>query len=80
MRHFSYSDRIRYYWAQPAAQKAVAALMTRLGDTPVPETLVSQFLPLLYPDVTAGRLVATAANLVEAQVQRVLGVYDNAIR
>ena len=80
MRHFSYSDRIRYYWAQPAAQKAVEALMTRLGDSAVPETLVSQFLPLLYPDVASGRLAATAANLVEAQVKLVLATYHNATK
>ena len=78
MRHFSYSDRIRYYWAQPAAERAVAALLNRLTDVPVPETLISQFLPLLYPDVASGHLAATAGNLISAQVQRVLGIYDRA--
>lgn len=29
LRHFSYADRIRYYWPQPAAEQAVAALYAR---------------------------------------------------
>ena len=31
-RHFSYSDRIRYYWAQPEAGAGVDRLLALLGN------------------------------------------------
>ena len=49
LRHFSYSDRIRYYWSTPAATEAVRCLFRHLGETGTPAPLVSQFLPTLYP-------------------------------
>ena len=56
LRHFSYSDRIRYYWAAPEAQEAVERLLDRLMGTSIPEPLISQFLPTLYPRVAGGAL------------------------
>jgi len=79
-RHFSYSDRIRYYWPHPTATKAVNALMQRLQDRPIPETLVSQFLGTLNPAVAAGRLVATPRNIIIAHVQSVIETYADACR
>ena len=35
-RHFSFSDRIRYYWARPEAQAAVDRLFARLGSASFP--------------------------------------------
>lgn len=55
-RHFSYSDRIRYYWPNQKAQAAVAALLERLDPVFIPETMVSQFVPHLYPQAVAGKL------------------------
>ena len=34
LRHFSLSDRIRYYWAKPQAVHAVDRLLERLGELP----------------------------------------------
>ena len=76
LRHFSYSDRIRYYWPRPAAQDAVARLMTRLHGRELPETLVSQFFPNLAERVRAGALGASAAALVAATLTDVLACYD----
>lgn len=59
-RHFSYSDRIRYYWPQPAAEEAVAELFALLGEAELPETLIGQYLGGLYPDVRSGRLLQPA--------------------
>ena len=36
LRHFSYSDRIRYYWASPAPQEAVRRLLDRLTGATSP--------------------------------------------
>jgi len=74
-RHYSYSDRIRYYWTHPTAQKAVADLMARLGSSPLPETLISQHLAAAWPEVMAGATRPTAPALVQAAIRRVLKSY-----
>ena len=45
LRHYSLSDRIRYYWAMPEAQAAVERLMTALAECLVPLPLLRQHLP-----------------------------------
>ncbi|MHC1479348.1 D-tagatose-bisphosphate aldolase, class II, non-catalytic subunit [Frateuria aurantia] len=74
-RHFSYSDRIRYYWTRPEAQAAVDRLFTRLQGVAIPETLISQYLAPLYPSVVAGRLAADPRALCVAAVRQVLQTY-----
>jgi D-tagatose-1,6-bisphosphate aldolase subunit GatZ/KbaZ len=46
-RHYSYSDRIRYYWGRPDALAAVNHLEETLSGLPIPKTLLRQFLPQL---------------------------------
>lgn len=75
LRHFSYSDRIRYYWPQPQAIQAIDRLMTRLGDRLIPETLVSQYLASLYPQLATGAVKPFAHDLLIAAVDRVLAGY-----
>jgi D-tagatose-1,6-bisphosphate aldolase subunit GatZ/KbaZ len=77
-RHFSYSDRIRYYWPEPPARDAVNRLLARLEERRIPETLVSQHLGALYPDVAAGRITASARPLLIGAVQRILKQYRDA--
>ena len=77
-RHFSYSDRIRYYWPHVDAKAAVNALMARLPDKPISETLISQYIGARYPDVAEGRLVATPHNILIAHVQAVIETYARA--
>ena len=48
LRRFSYSDRIRYYWGEPAVHAATEKLITNLNAHPIPETLVSAYLPEQY--------------------------------
>jgi D-tagatose-bisphosphate aldolase class II non-catalytic subunit len=77
-RHFSYSDRIRYYWPLPSARKAADMLIERLGDTAIPQTLISQFLASRYDDVVSGKLEPTARSLLAASVRSVLDRYRRA--
>jgi D-tagatose-1,6-bisphosphate aldolase subunit GatZ/KbaZ len=77
-RHFSFSDRIRYYWARPEAQAAVDRLFARLGERVIPEPLISQYLGALYPAVADGALPARPRELVIAAVRRILARYDRA--
>jgi len=77
-RHFSFSDRIRYYWPRPEAQAAVDRLFAKLGDRPIPEPLVSQYLGGLYPEVVDGSLSARPRDLVLRAALQVLRRYDHA--
>jgi D-tagatose 6-phosphate 4-epimerase len=77
-RHFSYSDRIRYYWADPEAERAVAGLLALFGDASVPEPLIAQYLGGAYGDVMAGLVKPTAEALLRASVTRVLAGYSAA--
>jgi D-tagatose 6-phosphate 4-epimerase len=45
LRHYSYSDRIRYYWPHPQAIRAVSKLTDALAGRTLPPTLLHQFLP-----------------------------------
>ena len=80
LRHYSYSDRIRYYWPGGAAVEAVASMLGALGDRPVAETLVSQFLPRAFARVEAGSLVATPRAMLLDAVRDVLRRYGRAGR
>ncbi|MBM7327710.1 D-tagatose-bisphosphate aldolase, class II, non-catalytic subunit [Agrobacterium sp. S2] len=73
-RHFSYSDRIRYYWPDKRVQAAVEQLFAALS-TPIPETLISQYLSRLYPDVVGGRVAPTPRELCLAAIDHALSPY-----
>ena len=75
LRHYSYSDRIRYYWPNPVADKAVQELLGFLGTKSISDALVSQFLPALYPRVLSGQLPLRPKDLVVQAVRDVLGDY-----
>ena len=72
LRHFSLSDRIRYYWARPEVVDAVARLMQRLQGRKIPPALAHQYLPGF--DLEAGALL-TADEAIVATIDRVLGDY-----
>ena len=44
-RRYSYSDRLRYYWADEQIEAARLALLTNLDRIGIPLPLISQFLP-----------------------------------
>ena len=80
LRHYSYSDRVRYYWSSVPARQAVQRLFDHLTATTVPLPLISQYLPDLYPRVAAGGLAAEPGALVQEAVRDVLRVYGRACR
>ncbi|KAB1115058.1 D-tagatose-bisphosphate aldolase, class II, non-catalytic subunit [Neorhizobium galegae] len=77
-RHFSYSDRIRYYWSQPVARQAVDELRTRLVKARIPETLISQYLSPLTAQVRSGDVSPDFDAVVLAYVQATLRDYAKA--
>lgn len=74
-RRYSYSDRLRYYWPDPAIDAACATLYANLDRTGIPEPLLSQYLPAQYARVRAGALTPTARALVVDRVRDVLRDY-----
>jgi len=78
-RHFSYSDRIRYYWPHPVATAAVDALLNRLEGRKIPETLISQYLGTLYPAVASGEIESTPHALMVEAVRNVVRTYGKAV-
>ena len=76
LRHFSYSDRIRYYWPEPVAEQGVATLIQSLEKAPVPETMISQYLPRLFERVKSGALAADPKSLLIQSVRDVLDRYE----
>ena len=76
---YSLSDRIRYYWNQPRVRQACADMLAHLGDGPLPLTLLSQFMPLQYAAVRAGRLANNAPAVLQEAVAAVLRHYVAAV-
>ncbi|WP_337267258.1 D-tagatose-bisphosphate aldolase, class II, non-catalytic subunit [Oryzifoliimicrobium ureilyticus] len=74
-RHFSYSDRIRYYWPQPEMTHSVEELFAFFEGQEIPETLISQYLNGLYPQVRSRKSGNSPKELVLASIQRVLDDY-----
>lgn len=71
---FSYSDRIRYYWASPPVAAAVDALIRNLSETPPPETLTSQqFMGLEF-----GAISTDPTQLLEQHVYKCVKRYFEA--
>jgi len=64
LRHFSYSDRIRYYWPAASVKLALDRLIFNLENLQLPETLVSQY----FPARAFGALDTTPRQLVSDHV------------
>ncbi|MGF9694558.1 D-tagatose-bisphosphate aldolase, class II, non-catalytic subunit [Rhizobium sp. 0TCS1.26] len=79
-RHFSYSDRIRYYWPHPQIDAAVRSLFATLEGVEIPETLISQYLQASYPRVRQGVTKPFAHDLAIASVDAVLEIYFSACK
>ena len=75
---YSFSDRIRYYWPEPAITAAQDSLFANLRAQVPPLSLVSQHLPLAFAAVRAGRATLDPADLVMAHVAATLDAYHGA--
>lgn len=73
-RHFSYSDRIRYYWPDPDAKAAVDDLRARLAGRTIPDPVLRQYLPALAPGGASD-----FDRLIVRSVAAVLATYHAAI-
>lgn len=74
-RHYSLSDRIRYYWPDPEIEVAVSRLLQNLADRSIPVGLLRQYLPELAPMVRLGQIEPDPKNLIKAKIRGVLRGY-----
>ncbi|MBI3212208.1 MAG: D-tagatose-bisphosphate aldolase, class II, non-catalytic subunit [Mycobacterium sp.] len=77
-RRYSYSDRLRYYWADDAVDAARRTLLANLDRVGIPMPLISQFLPAQYDRIRAGELEAAAQPLVIDRIRDALRPYARA--
>lgn len=78
LRHFSYADRIRYYWPTAAAQEALSGLLADLIPHNAPETLKLQYFDkdvVTRAETLAAASRSWAHSLVLAQIQSALLPY-----
>lgn len=78
LRSYSFSDRCRYYWGEPALVQAVQTLFGNLEQHAPPLVLLSQYLPEQYRAVREGRLANTPTALVQHRIGLCLGEYARA--
>jgi len=75
LRVFSYSDRVRYYWGQPAIAAAVRRLLDNLAPVAIPENLVSQYFPVQYEACRRGAIGLAARELLLERVRGAIRPY-----
>jgi D-tagatose-1,6-bisphosphate aldolase subunit GatZ/KbaZ len=77
-RKYSYSDRLRYYWPEPAVVAAYERLLANLRSTGISLPMLSAHLPEQYARIRAGELVADPATIAVDRVRDVLRGYASA--
>ncbi|RDH76867.1 D-tagatose-bisphosphate aldolase, class II, non-catalytic subunit [Mycolicibacterium moriokaense] len=78
-RRYSYSDRLRYYWADDEVDAARRTLLENLDRIGIPLPLISQFLPYQYDRIRAEELEPTAQDLVIDRIRDAMRPYARAV-
>ena len=78
-RRYSYSDRLRYYWADEEVDAARLTLLENLERASIPMPLISQFLPYQYDRIRAGELDPAAQALVIDRIRDAMRPYARAV-
>jgi D-tagatose-1,6-bisphosphate aldolase subunit GatZ/KbaZ len=80
LRIHSYSDRMRYYWIHDEVQQAVDKLVANLQQSGIPDTMLSDFLPVQYRRVRSRELAREPLPLILDAVGSALDLYIAACR
>ncbi|BBM67515.1 tagatose-bisphosphate aldolase subunit KbaZ [Vibrio alfacsensis] len=79
-RSYSFSDRIRYYWADQTIQASIDKLLNNL-ENKMPLPLVSQYLPEAYEAIRNGEIQNHPKDFIINRIQKnVLEVYARACK
>lgn len=79
-RKYSFSDRCRYYFAQPEMQAAIEKLFSNMRKVEIPMGMLRQYMPLQYVKVRDGALTAEPKELVEDFVVHLVEDYNYATK
>ena len=79
-RKYSFSDRCRYYFAQPEMQKAIKKLFANMSKVEIPLGMLRQYMPLQYIKVRDGILSTDPKELVEDCVVHLIEDYNYATK
>ncbi len=75
-RHYSFSDRIRYYWPEKHIQISLNHLLNNLQSVEIPLSLLSQFLPNQFQSIRLGKLDNKPRSIIHDSISRVLQDYN----
>ena len=78
-RKFSYSDRARYYLPDSKVDASISTLIKNINEAEIPLTLLSQYMPLQYQYVRAGRIALTAEALIQDRIGNYIDDYLYAV-
>lgn len=79
-RKYSFSDRCRYYFAQPEMKRAVEKLFANLSQVEIPISMLRQFMPQQYIKVRDGALAMNPKDLAEDCVVHLIEDYNYATK
>lgn len=75
-RHYSFSDRIRYYWPEKRVQISLNRLLNNLQSIEIPLSLLSQYLPDQFHRIRTGNLTNEFGSIIQDKITQVLEDYD----
>lgn len=75
-RKYSYSDRIRYYWADKIVNESLLRLIHNLTENKIPHILLSQYLPAEYFAVREGVVSENPEEIILHKISNVLELYN----
>ena len=79
-RKYSFSDRCRYYFAQPEMKAAVEKLLANMGEVEIPLGMLRQYMPQQYIKVRDGVLSTDPRALVKDCVVHLVEDYNYATK
>lgn len=79
-RKYSFSDRCRYYFAQPEIIKSMEKLFDNLDSAEIPLSLLQQYMPLQYIKVRDKKLPMKARELAKDNIKMLIEDYNYAVR
>ncbi|MEA4872460.1 MAG: class II D-tagatose-bisphosphate aldolase, non-catalytic subunit, partial [Synergistaceae bacterium] len=74
-RCFGLSDRARYYLSVPNVDASINRLISNLCKRSIPNTLLSQYMPVQYAKVRSGQLSADPATLIRDRIGECIDQY-----
>ena len=78
-RRFSYSDRARYYLPDTKVDESINILIKNINEAKIPLTLLSQYMPMQYQSVRAGRITMSAESLIQDRIGNYIDDYLYAV-